>query len=109
MHELGITQEIVHLACERSRGSRIKRVVVEIGKLSCVLPDTIRFWFDMCRENTPAAEAALEIVEIAGLGRCRACGTEVILESAYAQCTCGSSELDWVRGEELKITEMEIF
>lgn len=108
MHELAVTQEIILIATERAGGARIRRLVVEIGKLSCVLPDTVRFWFNLCREETPASQATLEIVEKAGLGRCRACGAEVPLESAFAFCPCGSSDLDWIHGEELKIKELEL-
>jgi hydrogenase nickel incorporation protein HypA/HybF len=109
MHELAITQEIIEIACEKARGARIKRLVIEVGKLSCVLPDTVRFWFEMCRENTPACTAALDIIETPGLGRCRTCGNELQMDSAFCQCICGSTDLDWLRGEELRIKEMEIF
>lgn len=108
MHELAVTQELIDLACSRAAGSQIKRLVVEIGKLSCVLPDAMRFWFEMCRENTLAAAAALEIIEKPGLGRCRLCQSEVLLESAYAQCICGSSDLEWICGDELTIKELEV-
>ena len=108
MHELAVTQELIWLASERAAGSQIKRLVVEIGKLSCVLPDAIRFWFEMCREDTPAASAMLEIVEKPGLGRCRLCKSEVPLESAFAQCICGSSDLEWICGDELTIKELEV-
>ena len=37
MHELGIAQEIVALASDRSAGRRIRRIVVEVGVLSAVV------------------------------------------------------------------------
>src|SRR5205823_2341871 len=69
MHELGITQEIVALAIEHSGGAKVTRVVVEIGKLSLILPDAVRFCFDVCSEGTAVDGAKLEIVEIPGLAR----------------------------------------
>ncbi len=108
MHELGVTQQIVEVVLERAAGARVTRVVVEIGKLSAVLPDAVRFCFDLCCEGTPLAGAVLEIVEPLGLARCRACQGEVPLERPFGRCQCGSSDLDWISGEQLRIREMEV-
>lgn len=108
MHELGITQEIIALVVERARGARVLRVVVEIGKLSAVLPDAVRFCFDLCSQDTVVEGATLEILEPAGRARCRACGGEVVLERPYGQCSCGGTDLEWLAGEELRVREIEI-
>jgi len=108
MHELGITQEIVAIVAERSNGTRVRRVVLEIGKLTAVLPDAIRFCFDLCSEGTAAEGAQLEIIELPGRARCRACAAEVVLEQPFGRCACGCSDLEWLAGEELRIKEMEV-
>lgn len=108
MHELGVTQEILQIVTEQARERKVKRVVLEIGKLSCVLPDAVRFCFDLCAEGTTAEGAALEIIEKPGLGRCRQCGAEVTLHEVFSRCACGSSDIEWLSGEELKIKEMEV-
>jgi hydrogenase nickel incorporation protein HypA/HybF len=108
MHELGITQEIIETVSERSRGARVTRVVLEIGKLSAVLPDAIRFCFDLCSEGTAAEGAQLDIIETPGKARCRQCAAEVTLDEPFGLCRCGSSDLEWLTGEELKIKEMEV-
>lgn len=108
MHELGITQEIVALVSERAQGAQVRRVVVEIGKLSAVLPDAVRFCFDLCCEETVVAGAALEIREIPGRARCRACNAEVLLERPFGRCGCGNTDLEWLSGEELSIREIEL-
>ena len=108
MHELGITQEIVAIACERAAGARVRRIVVEIGKLSAVLPDAVRFCFELCSADTPAEGAELVIVEPPGLARCRACAAQVTLEGPLGQCGCGSADLEWLSGEQLCVTELEV-
>ncbi len=108
MHELGVTQQIVEIVLERAAGGRVTKIVVEIGKLSAVLPDAVRFCFDVCCEGTALAGAVLEIVEPPGRARCRACAGEVTLERPFGRCGCGSSDLDWISGEELRIREMEV-
>jgi hydrogenase nickel incorporation protein HypA/HybF len=108
MHELGLAQEIVAIVTERSAGAQVTRVVLEIGKLAAVLPDALRFCFDLCAEETPVAGAALVIIETPGRARCRACGGEVELQRPLGLCSCGSTDLEWLSGEELKIKEFEV-
>ena len=108
MHELGITQQVVEAVVAHANGSTVKRIRLEIGKLTAVMPEAIRFCFDVCAEGTPVEGAELEIVEIPGLGRCRRCGSDVPLDRAFGRCACGSSDLDWIAGEELRILEMEV-
>ncbi len=108
MHELGITQEIVAIVAERARGARVLRVVVEIGKLSAVLPDAVRFCFDLSSQDTVVQGATLEILETPGRARCRSCGGEVVLDRPFGQCVCLSTDLEWLAGDELRIREIEI-
>lgn len=108
MHELGIAQEIIAIVAEHAGGSRVTRVVLEIGRHALILPDSIRFCFDLCSEGTPAQGAELEIREITGRARCRDCGAEVPLEQPFGLCGCGSSDLQWLAGDEIKVKEMEI-
>ncbi|MCA1826945.1 MAG: hydrogenase maturation nickel metallochaperone HypA [Myxococcales bacterium] len=106
MHELGIAQQVIEIAAERSGGARISRIVLEVGKLAAVLPDALRFCFEAVSEGTPAAGAELQIVEVPGRARCRSCGGSVELERPYGRCACGCSDLDWLSGEELRIKEL---
>jgi hydrogenase nickel incorporation protein HypA/HybF len=108
MHELAVTQEIVEILRRHAGERKVRRVVIEIGKLSAVLPDAVRFCFDLCTEGTSAEGAVLEILELPGRARCRACAGEVTLDRPFGRCTCGSSDLDWISGEELRVREMEV-
>jgi hydrogenase nickel incorporation protein HypA/HybF len=108
MHELGITQSIVELAAERADGQRVRRVVVEIGKLSAVLPDAVRFCFDLVAEGTPVEGAELRVIETPGTAKCKECGTVLTLERPFGRCSCGCTDLDWLTGEELRVIEIEV-
>ncbi|KOP24043.1 hydrogenase nickel incorporation protein HypA [Hapalosiphon sp. MRB220] len=108
MHELGITQNIVAIVSEHAHGSKVKRVLLEIGKLSAIMPDAIRFCFDICSQGTVLEKAKLEILEISGLGKCRQCDAEIPLEQPFGECQCGSKYIDLIAGQELKIKEIEI-
>ncbi len=108
MHELGITRNVVAICSERAAGARVKRVTLEIGKLSAVLPESVRFCFDICAQGTPLEGSLLEIIEVAGAALCRDCGDEVALTRLYGRCACGGANLRLISGEELKIKEMEV-
>ena len=108
MHELAITQSLVSAVWERVGTSRVTRVHVTIGRLSGVVPDAVRFCFDVCAAGTPLEGAALDVDEIPGRARCRACGVEENLADAIALCRCGSADLEFVAGRELRLDEVEV-
>ncbi len=108
MHELGVALNIVDIVVERSRGARVRRVTLEVGALTAVLPDALRFCFNLATEGTPLSGATLEIHELPGRARCRACTTEFELARPFGHCTCGGTDLDWLSGEELCVSEMEV-
>jgi hydrogenase nickel incorporation protein HypA/HybF len=108
VHELGLVQEVVSICSERSGGARVTRIVLEIGQLSAVLPDAVRFCFDAVAEGTAVEGAVLDIVETPGLARCVACGAQLELSRPFGICACGNTELEWLAGDELRIREMEV-
>jgi hydrogenase nickel incorporation protein HypA/HybF len=109
MHELSITRSVVAIVAEKARGQKVTRVRLEIGRLSAVMPDAIRFCFDICAADTSVAGAALEIDEIPGMGCCNDCGSEVGLDALVGRCPrCGSANLRLIAGQELNIKEMEV-
>lgn len=82
-------------------------VTLEIGKLSAVLPDAVRFCFDVVSQGTVVEGAELEIIEPPGTAECRICGTHFELEQLYGRCPgCESVDLIRLTGEELLIKQM---
>ncbi len=108
MHEMSITRNIVAIVGEHAGDRRVLRVRLEIGKLSAVIPEAIRFCFDIATRGTVLEGARLEIVEIPGRARCRECGRKIDLKGPVGSCPCGSRHLERLAGEELKIKEMEL-
>jgi len=112
MHELSITHSVVAICAERAAeqgmDTRVTRVTLEVGKLSAVMPDALRFCFEICAKDTVVEGAQLEIIEIPGRARCRDCGGEVALSELFGRCRCGNANLDLIAGQELKIKHMEV-
>ena len=112
MHELSLTQNVVDICAERAAEhgprTRVTRVTLEIGALSAVLPEALRFCFAVCANETLVAGADLEIIEIAGRARCRDCAAEFAVSEIYGSCRCGSANLVLIAGDELRIKQMEV-
>ena len=108
MHELSITRNIVAIVGEAAAGRPVRRITLEIGKLSGVMADAVRFCFDVVAEGTALQGAILEIREPEGRARCRECAAEFTIATLWAACRCGSRELDRLQGEELLVKTMEL-
>ena len=108
MHELSISRNIVAIVGEAARGRRVRRVTLEIGKLSGVMREAIEFSFEVVAQGTAAAGAVLEIREIEGRARCTDCGAEFGLPDFLAACGCGSRRLTCLAGEELNIKSVDL-
>ena len=108
MHELAIAESVVETVTQRLPGATVTCGHREIGALSGVVPDSIRFCFDLATEGTPLAGAALEITEPPARCRCRACGAEFQPDTPIVLCPCGSADVAVLAGEELKILSVQV-
>lgn len=110
MHELAITEAIVSEVCEHVGDARVRRVVVEIGRLAAVMPDAVQFCFELAASGTQMEGAALEIIDIPARGHCRQCGEQIELgDSFIGTCgECGGIDLEIMNGQELRIRSVEV-
>jgi hydrogenase nickel incorporation protein HypA/HybF len=107
MHELGICRNIVAIVSEAAKGRPVTRVTLEIGQLSGVVPDALRFAFEAVTLDTVLQGAVLEVIGIPGRAQCADCGANFALTALHAACICGSHRLTRLAGQELNIKTME--
>jgi len=108
MHELSITQSVVDAVTRRMGDAPIRRVRIEIGQLSGLVPDAVRFCFEMVAAGTTCEGALVEIDEPCGKARCRTCGRAFETGDMLALCECGSADVAVEGGRELRIREVEV-
>lgn len=108
MHELSIMQSIVAACTERAGGAQVIRVRIEVGRLAGVVPEALRFCYDLCADGTPLEDSALEIVEMPAHACCRDCGASSSPADYLSPCPCGSFNLEYNGGDELRIRHMEV-
>jgi len=63
MHEMAIVAGILDAVTEKCEGRRVVKVVVEVGRLAAVLPDALRFCFEVAACGTDAEGAVLDIID----------------------------------------------
>lgn len=108
MHELALTQSVVDAVAEKVDPSQVRELTMEIGRLSGVVADAVRFCFDIVSAGTVLEGATLTIVEPPGVGSCRQCGQEFIMEDSFPICPCGSADVRVTAGTQLKIVSVEV-
>ena len=106
MHELAITQSVVDAVTERTGSAPVTCVRVRVGRLAGVVPDAMRFCFELVTAGTPLAGAALEIEQPEGRGHCRTCGADFGLVDLVLLCRCGSADVDVLAGRELAVASV---
>ena len=113
MHEVAIMEsmheQLTSLAREHG-ASRVRRVAVEIGELSNVVPEMLEQAFLAFREVEPLlAGAEIEIRRVPLRVRCRACGAESAPEGFRIRCgACDGTGVDVIQGEELLLRDVEM-
>lgn len=112
MHEMAISESILSIIEDegrRQRYSRVRRVRVEIGPLSSIEPEALRFTFDAVTRGTLAENAVLEIIETEAQAWCLPCGQAVAIRQRFDACPiCGGHQLQVTAGEEMRIKDLEV-
>ena len=112
MHEMSLAEGVLQVIEDSARAnnfSQVKTVWLEIGELSGVEVEAMRFCFDAVVKGTLAEGARLEIVATEGQGRCLTCGQTVHIQLRYDPCPlCGGYPVEPVGGLEMKVKELEV-
>ena len=112
MHEMSLCESILQILeteAGRQNFSKVNVVRLEIGALSHVDPEAMRFCFDAVTRGTLADQARLQIDEPPGEAWCMDCEKKVSIAKRYDPCPdCGGHKLTVVAGEEMKIKDLEI-
>ncbi len=64
MHELGLIEQILNIACQKALSNgldRIDKITLQLGKRSGILPEALELGFAISSKETIAAGASLEI------------------------------------------------
>ncbi len=112
MHEMSLCEAIVQTLEEQASThayTKVKRVRLSVGPLSCVEPEALKFSFDACTRGTLADGASLEILQAEGSAWCFGCSETFPITGHGQPCPrCGSHLVHVTSGDEFKIKDMEV-
>lgn len=112
MHEVSIMEEAVRMAVDAAKSSGANRVLalrLRVGALSGVVPEAMRFAFDVVCRDTIAAGASLEIESVPAASWCETCRAEFECADFFNECPrCHNVSGELRRGRELEIASVEM-
>lgn len=110
MHELSLLEDVRNIIenhALKQNFTKVTQVTLEIGKLSCVDPDALRFAFDVVMKGSLAENAKLFITELNGIGMCGQCGQKSVMGAIYDPCpTCGNPVVKIIQGMDMKVKDL---
>lgn len=113
MHEMGIALQIIEIASasipQEMKPARVASILLRVGKLSAVIPDNLRFCFDVASKGTAVEGSDLRIEEVPVVARCKNCDGSWTLNGPTFRCeACGSGTIEVISGRELDIVSIEL-
>jgi hydrogenase nickel incorporation protein HypA/HybF len=113
MHELSIAHSIVEIVTQHAEANgpgRVTQVDVQIGALTCVHPDALRFSFALLTADTPLAGAELRITQVPVMVYCGTCHRIEELDGIQDfRCpVCQVPSCDVRQGQELDVVSIEL-
>ncbi|MBU7004042.1 MAG: hydrogenase maturation nickel metallochaperone HypA [Theionarchaea archaeon] len=122
MHELSAATAILRTVQQTAEGRnarKITKVRVEIGELTLLNPEQLRFCFGIAAKDTIAEGAELEVEVNPATIECSSCGKRFEwsmpgndpayhLVSPRIGCHCGSSDVRISSGRDLKVVNMTV-
>lgn len=112
MHEISITQDIIDSVITKLKNYKVNKVnsiKLQIGLLTALDPDSLKFSFDTLIDNTILKEARLIIEKIPLTIVCLNCNSESkVTKFDYICPICKDINIKTYNGNELNIIDMEV-
>lgn len=110
MHEISLLEQVREILIEHAevqQFTKVSKVTLEVGALSCVEEDALRFGFDVVMKGCLAENAELILTRVKGRGLCLQCQQYVDMQTFHDPCTyCGSFRLKVIQGEDMRIKDL---
>ena len=112
MHEMSLAEGVLQLIEDSARQqdfAKVSTVWLEIGELSGVEVESMKFCFDAVTRDSVAQGARLEIITLPGTGWCMACAVTVPMHEVFGECPhCGGHQMQVTGGTEMRLKELEV-
>ena len=112
MHELGICDALLKMVDQIARDEQlegIRKITVEVGTLSGVVPKYLEDCWTAVVDGTPYLDTEFVIEVLEGKAKCLDCGTEFFcgINDRLLCPHCGGDKLTPISGRDLTLKEIE--
>jgi hydrogenase nickel incorporation protein HypA/HybF len=110
VHELSLCEAIADVVKTHADGRHVDVVRVRVGALRQVVPESLSFCWTLVRDSEDMPDAELELECITAEVRCRTCGGQSEITSAWSiWCPeCDSSDVEVLSGNEFQVTSLDV-
>jgi hydrogenase nickel incorporation protein HypA/HybF len=113
MHEMGIALEIIKIATDsipaNLKNPKVERINLKVGRLAAVVPESLKFCFEVAVKDTFLEGALLHIEDIPVTARCKDCGHSwTAIKPVFICEKCDSGSVELLSGRELDIVSIEV-
>jgi hydrogenase nickel incorporation protein HypA/HybF len=112
MHEMAVTESILRIVLDhagRSKAGRVSAINIRLGRLSSLVDDSIRFYWELIAADTIAEKAELRFERTDARAKCLDCGHEFALpKDTFACPQCRSERFRIVAGNEMSVESIEV-
>jgi hydrogenase nickel incorporation protein HypA/HybF len=112
MHEVSIAANILEIVgneLSKHNGANVEKLHLQIGSLSGVVVDSLRFALDVSKKNSVLHSAEIVIDEIAARASCCSCAFVFDADDYFVTCPrCQGCEIEFLSGKELLIKSIVI-
>lgn len=111
MHELGICDALLKMVdgiAKEEELEGIKKITVEVGTLSGVVPHFLSDCWVAVSDGTPYENTEFVVEVLPGMAGCLDCGAEFVADLENLVCPeCGGKKLNPLSGRDLTLKEIE--
>jgi len=111
MHEISLVESIINIVLDEMPKYNITKVInitLKIGEMRQVVPDALRFGFEIMSQNTPLEGAEIIVENVPTKGRCKNCDHLFPIEDWFDNCPkCEKMDIEIISGKEMEIINFE--
>lgn len=101
--------DAVRRETEAHPGKHLQTVLVRIGALRQVVPETLEFCYEAATRDTPFAGSKLAIKAVPAEAQCRQCSLTFTVDETWFVCPrCSGPGADLLHGDELELMSLEL-
>lgn len=112
MHELSVTESVLEIACkhaEEAQAVRVTDIHLVLGRLSSIVDDSIKFYWDLISKDTLCEESRLHFRRVPAELVCLDCKHQYELAQELTPCPkCRSARIKVLSGDEFHLESIEI-